>query len=1214
MLPTHLRRRALLLLAGLALAACAEEVGDIDRTQPNLFEKSMFTEHSWYVRQTVIDVPPTSALSFVGETGEMEMIRWEIQQDYIVGYRAYEKVPGSESNADHDAARVGEQPVAEGLGEGRDPEVFKGNPIVAYPIEAHVDVIRDYNPRTGEQTNVIVENQADRPWHERAFIRVDWSSNLVGHFMFLTSTNAITSTNSGYVEENEGGADAFYTHLDDEGVADYFDFTERLFVEPTENGCILFLNNRIGDCASAEVKVRTSFLRVDTEREQDYVALRYDDVRQGEFGYFRTERPSYDRRRGVTWTGVSYMVNRHDLWQDSRDGDGNVRDYAERKLQPVTYMLSPGYPEELRELTDDIAAEWDVTLKTTMAELRGQSIEALEADLEDQTGASCMFCLDDNEDGEARIGDLRYNFLYWVDAPQLSGPLGYGPSSANPETGRIVAGMAYVYGAGVDSQAQYAKDVVDLINGDYDAQDFLEADFVRDEVFERKPRVALEALNGLKDLPMAEAREALLSAGHRARIEALKAEGLPSARPGYDRQQLSRIQGSPLQSLLVNDEMILAQGGGVYQPGDVLPEEFLQSLAPWNWNTVEARRGSDEKRLKAARNNLWLAELDDPAIVGLAKDAKDKGLEGDELWQHLRERIYFGVALHEIGHTVGLRHNFGSSADALNYHEQYWELREPTLVENPETLQDVLEMACEVSSIRNAEACEAQLEGRMREYQYSSIMDYGAKFNSDIHGLGRYDMAAVAAGYGDLIEVFDNSVTDDMLAGNRDLLVELADIRTPVVGSLPEVIHYTELPRLLGGIQNLGRRHLMPRAEYNDSREEEGGPVRVPYLACYDEYVDSTPVCHRWDQGADAYEITMDYINSYREYFPLVNFQRDRVGFNPGAVGDRVFSRYFYPITNMYQHWLFDLIRGRTGDLRATYDQIGALRGFSLLWEVMATPRYGSYVQDGDAYRWFSYSKQDIASLYLQPGVGRREYSRYDVSGGYNVFQRILESGYFYEQMAALSALTSNDASIIGVAADVDADQLAYSIPYYLVFQEEIDHLLTSMVTRDAAAYAPRISGGQLIHKDLYLEAVGGIEEPEGYLEVSSSWSTRINTMVYAMALLQSNFDLSFLQKGQIALAGESETIEVGAGFEEVRLEDPVSGRIYVAYYDPAQSMDRFLGAKMLSQLQPLVERIGELEDPDSDEAISLRSTLSSRIGDVELLRSVYSFYQYVYY
>ena len=43
-------------------------------------------------------------------------------------------------------------------------------------VTSHFDVKRDYNPGTGEQTNVIVENTTDRPWNERQFMRAIESS------------------------------------------------------------------------------------------------------------------------------------------------------------------------------------------------------------------------------------------------------------------------------------------------------------------------------------------------------------------------------------------------------------------------------------------------------------------------------------------------------------------------------------------------------------------------------------------------------------------------------------------------------------------------------------------------------------------------------------------------------------------------------------------------------------------------------------------------------------------------------------------------------------------------------------------------------------------------------------------------------------------------------------------------------------------------------
>ena len=46
------------------------------------------------------------------------------------------------------------------------------------PDHSHFDIRRAYNPTTGEELNVVVENTTDRPWYEREYIRVDWSKNL----------------------------------------------------------------------------------------------------------------------------------------------------------------------------------------------------------------------------------------------------------------------------------------------------------------------------------------------------------------------------------------------------------------------------------------------------------------------------------------------------------------------------------------------------------------------------------------------------------------------------------------------------------------------------------------------------------------------------------------------------------------------------------------------------------------------------------------------------------------------------------------------------------------------------------------------------------------------------------------------------------------------------------------------------------------------------
>src|SRR5882724_295451 len=127
--------------AGLAsLAGCAGQ-GDVDRTQPDKIDKSIFVAangapKTFYYRQTYVGVPPTSAWAFEGTQSDMIKVRFAITQSYLIGYRANDYAPGSEN------------PFT-GTTNNTD------TPIVMLDIKSHFDVKREYNPGTGEQTNVI---------------------------------------------------------------------------------------------------------------------------------------------------------------------------------------------------------------------------------------------------------------------------------------------------------------------------------------------------------------------------------------------------------------------------------------------------------------------------------------------------------------------------------------------------------------------------------------------------------------------------------------------------------------------------------------------------------------------------------------------------------------------------------------------------------------------------------------------------------------------------------------------------------------------------------------------------------------------------------------------------------------------------------------------------------------------------------------------------
>ena len=85
----------IMVLSLLSLVSCAG-IDDVDRTQPGKLKKSA-NEGEWYYRQTVVDVPFTAGMTFIGEQSILVRMRWEIREDRLTAYRSYERVQDSEA-------------------------------------------------------------------------------------------------------------------------------------------------------------------------------------------------------------------------------------------------------------------------------------------------------------------------------------------------------------------------------------------------------------------------------------------------------------------------------------------------------------------------------------------------------------------------------------------------------------------------------------------------------------------------------------------------------------------------------------------------------------------------------------------------------------------------------------------------------------------------------------------------------------------------------------------------------------------------------------------------------------------------------------------------------------------------------------------------------------------------------------------------------------
>ncbi|MCA9538554.1 MAG: zinc-dependent metalloprotease, partial [Myxococcales bacterium] len=1006
---------------------------------------------------------------FIGETGKLERVRWEIQENLLVAYRSYPLVRGSEAPST-DVAFDG-----------------KENPLAAWPIEAHVDILREYNSATGEQGNVIVEDTSDRLWHERDYIRVDWSQNQIVNFDFIAPMAQVTQA-AYFVQEEQGkdpayAADAFYREETD-GHLNYFDVLGKLFVEPDIDGCIYtWWGFAAEDCASAEIEVRTSFSKLPAR--STYEPFHYSDQLMSRFGYFRSEYFTYDEQRGITDAGRRYLINRHDIFERSVDDDGNPIPLPERTVRSVPYYLSAAFPDDplLQDAAVATMAQWNTALKDGLA-AAGVTVGA-------DPFVLCHTPVvegDPDACGKAgfapRMGDLRYSALHWVAPDTLEGLLGYGPSAADPITGEIISGKAYIYGAAVSTWATYAVDVLRYFN-----EKLKLGQLVRGEQFQEEVAARLTGRDHIARPSSRLDRVPIDRPMHRERRPTRPQVDRDALRP-FDadavQRRLDTARANGASGMLLGEEVRRGLAGASGKRWEALSDDERDRLDPTRVLNPIAIKKHMARRATARARTADMPDMIAPDIAGLAQKYLERE-DYENVWRELRAEIFAATAEHEVGHTLGLRHNFQGSYDSLNYFDQYWNLREETLID-AQTVGDIY---------RLTDLTPTQDAGLMRQKQYSSIMDYGYSWHNDNNGLGKYDAAAIVFGYTsgsyvanpDRCATYPHEIVGSRCLANQPGLVPVFKKHSADLGRAGQILtqtedgfsyddsglpsitaleryHYTTIARAFPSLDDLSDagREYMPYPEYLEEKEANptDRPVRVPFLFCSDEWEGGLVSCHVFDQGADPFEIARSHIDDYRAYYPFVNYRRDRPFFD---IWYPLIDYYYYdflPLSDIFQSWYvapygFDPLFDRVYDLAIN-------SGFNLLAEVMATPPYGRWCQGTNGSLIHLSEEPELQgnerpdpecetgeTLYMEPGVGRRRFSIYDDQAGYNFPFKPLEAGHYWATLAAVWAITDPDAYILGV----DGDAGTYAISFYDWFPEEFEGLMDDLLAKNYPTFAP---------------------------------------------------------------------------------------------------------------------------------------------------------------
>ncbi|MEK2687822.1 zinc-dependent metalloprotease [Bdellovibrio sp. GT3] len=455
-------------------------------------------------------------------------------------------------------------------------------------------------------------------------------------------------------------------------------------------GSALYSINSIDDLQT-QIVYHYSFTKLSKMATPGYKAIEYPLKDQGTFGFFTSENRKYDVDMTRTLKNQKEWMNR---WNPER--------------KEITYYLSDNFN------------------KPEFASIKKATQVAFDRVNEGLKAAGMKTRLVLNDPAGKKVGDTRNSMIVMVEDPIAGGPLGYGPTVANPRTGEIMSGRVAMYYGNFVQGIRYTYDEV------------------------------VRELSKSQDTESQDSGATTQSANKAAPSEALKAQHQAakysaytlSTKTGY---KIANSYGSTqLKNTPALAPSILKQA--------INDGNSLNTLSPKQVRETVANSAKGHARFSNKSTLMAIADADE----GLTKSDATKAIDALsvmskycnypselfpfsehiknalqaklgqklKLWNDLSDtereqviaivmpEVWVPTLVHELGHNLGLRHNFGGSEDRANFYTQG----------------------------------ELAKMGVKHEIPYSSVMDYGYSELNLLPTLGKYDIAALRFGYSRVVE------------------------------------------------------------------------------------------------------------------------------------------------------------------------------------------------------------------------------------------------------------------------------------------------------------------------------------------------------------------------------------------------------------------------------------------------------------------------------
>ncbi|MFO0664529.1 MAG: zinc-dependent metalloprotease [Polyangiaceae bacterium] len=751
----------------------------------------------------------------------------------------------------------------------------------------------------------------------------------------------------------------------------------------------------------------------------------------------------------------------------------------------------------------------------------------------------------------ARLGDIRKNFLvYWPYASRAH----YGGVGANPPdplTGETFGATATIMGRSASYAAAMQRDIVQVALGDMAMSElvpgtpaerygealrdglgraFPSPAFTREDIDAKVSSLNLTNLRSTVPFRSLQGTDPIARGVSFAKDRARSVLDTGTTLAGMVKYAAiaSKLQDTHYEADLVDSHWLLGTHGA--NPETPISKSVLEESSPfrgldpiriesmraWHQGQLEAKGACFHDSALAGAGSVYQPAL--AGYFGARYGHLDRAERGRLVYEDLFREAVKGIGLHELGHSLGLRHNFASSWDAPNYNPQYWQLRtnEGAGIAPCGGPRSGVSDTC--MGPRYLDPTTPDEEGRAGEsrpgidyFANTSTMEYQLERFGETVGLGTYDQHAMKALYGRVLETFDDrSVPIDaqpkFAAKNHSQLNE----RDLVQNGRNLFSHYTSTARLMKVFDNIrdcrnateeekrigawrivhGKVCAPPPKDHwswDDFRSDpipgldlsafrwhaidRDGKDRVRWNYRYGEQYTAGGYMHAamGDAGADPYELTQNLVRKFDQAYPWQYFRRgrgewDSYMFLPYATTSAYFARL------RAYHWQIATDLGRASDAELASDD--AMRPYAMaghdIWNFLVRaitmPEPGGYAPSAartpvDA----AFSVFDLAPRSELPvfGLGIVD-GRYigeafdgDLGGSWDYQKYLHHTGYEAEKAMAMMQLMDSRPALFAVVRDSFLDGRAAQISFRSDLPQAVDRLLGGILSEDWETFAP---------------------------------------------------------------------------------------------------------------------------------------------------------------